>query len=79
MRKKIETNNKIDNNEKEKLEELIKKEKPKGYIPPEEEINILKNDISNSEQTYKNLIEIEEFFKPRKKKLKIIKSLIKLN
>lgn len=79
VEKKIETNNKIDNNEKEKLEELIKKEKPKGYIPPEEEINILKNDISNSEQTYKNLIEIEEFFKPRKKKLKIIKSLIRQN
>ena len=79
VEKKIETNNKIDINEKEKLEELIKKEKPKGYIPPEEEINILKNDISNSEQTYKNLIEIEEFFKPRKKKLKIIKSLIRQN
>ena len=79
VEKKIETNNKIDNNEKEKLEELIKKEKPKGYIPPEEEINIIKNDISNSEQTYKNLIEIEEFFKPRKKKLKIIKSLIRQN
>ena len=79
VEKKIETNNKIDNNEKEKLEELIKKEKPKGHIPPEEEINILKNDISNSEQTYKNLIEIEEFFKPRKKKLKIIKSLIRQN
>ena len=79
VEKKIETNNKIDNNEKEKLEELIKKEKPKGYIPPEEEINILKNDISNSEQTYKNLIEIEEFFKPRQKKLKIIKSLIRQN
>ena len=79
VEKKIETNNKIDINEKEKLEELIKKEKPKGYIPPEEEINIIKNDISNSEQTYKNLIEIEEFFKPRKKKLKIIKSLIRQN
>ena len=79
VEKKIETNNKIDINEKEKLEELMKKEKPKGYIPPEEEINILKNDISNSEQTYKNLIEIEEFFKPRKKKLKIIKSLIRQN
>ena len=79
VEKKIETNNKIDINEKEKLEELIKKEKPKGYIPPEEEIIILKNDISNSEQTYKNLIEIEEFFKPRKKKLKIIKSLIRQN
>ena len=79
VEKKIETNNKIDINEKEKLEELIKNEKPKGYIPPEEEINILKNDISNSEQTYKNLIEIEEFFKPRKKKLKIIKSLIRQN
>ena len=79
VEKKIETNNKIDNNEKEKLEELKKKKKPKGYIPPEEEINILKNDISNSEQTYKNLIEIEEFFKPRKKKLKIIKSLIRQN
>ena len=79
VEKKIETNNKIDINEKEKIEELIKKEKPKGYIPPEEEINILKNDISNSEQTYKNLIEIEEFFKPRKKKLKIIKSLIRQN
>ena len=82
VEKKLEANYKknINKNEKlEKLEQLKKKEKLKGHIPLEEEIQILKNDISNCEQTYKNLAEFEEFFKPRKKKLKIIKSLNKQN
>ena len=79
VEKKLEANYKKNINKNEKLEQLKKKEKSKGHIPLEEEIQILKNDISNSEQTYKNLAEFEEFFKPRKKKLKIIKSLNKQN
>lgn len=74
VKNKINEDGELSVNETERLEKLKKEEKPKGYIPPEKEIPILKNDISNSEQTLKNLIEFEDFFKPKKKKFKLFRN-----
>ena len=68
LEKKISGNTKISIKEMERLEKLKREEKPKGYIPPEKEIIMLKNDISNSENSYKHLEEFEEFFKQKKKR-----------
>ena len=66
LEKKISGNTKMSIIEMERLEKLKKEEKPKGYIPPEIEITMLKNDIDNTQNSYKNLAELEEFFKPKK-------------
>ena len=66
LERKISGNTKMSIKEMERLEKLKREEKPKGYIPPEVEISMLKNDISNCESSYKNLNELEEFFKPKK-------------
>ncbi len=67
LEKKLSGDTKVSIKEMERLEKLKKEEKPKGYIPPEVEITMLKNDISNCEKSYKNLVDLEEFFKPKKK------------
>lgn len=66
LEKKLSGNNKMSIKEMERLEKIKREEKPKGYIPPELEISMLKNDINNSEISYKNIVQLEEFFKPRK-------------
>jgi len=67
LEKKLSGDTKMSIKEMERLEKLRREEKPKGYIPPDVEITMLKNDISKSESSYKNLVELEEFFKPKKK------------
>ena len=48
--------------ESKRLEKIMMKEKPKGYIPPKKLIAKLKNDIKKSNNTYSNIIGIEKFF-----------------
>ena len=67
LEKKISGNTEINVKEKIRLEKLRQLEKPKGYIPPEVEIPMLKNDINKSENSIQNIVELEEFFKPRKR------------
>lgn len=74
VKNKLNEDAELSVNETERLEKLKKEEKPKGYIPPEKEIPKIKNDISNSEQTLKNLVEFEDFFKPKKKKFKLFRN-----
>ena len=66
MEKKITGNTKMNIKEMERIEKLKREEKPKGYIPPEVEISKLKDDISNCESSFKNIVDLEEFFKPKK-------------
>ena len=64
-------NSKLTHEEFEHLEKILQQEKPKGYVPPEVLIPKLKNDIIKSEDTCKNLINFELFFKPINKKRKL--------
>ena len=77
LEKRLRGINKMSVKEMERIEKIKREEKPKGYIPPDTEISMLKKDISNSETTYKNLVELEEFFKPKEKRF--ILSSIKRN
>ena len=56
VKRKIRGNYKLSLEEKERLQEIINKEKPKGYIPPDILIPMLQNDIAKSQNTYDNLI-----------------------
>ena len=64
-------NSKLTPGEVEHLEKILQQEKPKGYIPPEVLIPKLKNDIIKSDNTCKNLINFEQFFKPINRKRKL--------
>lgn len=55
----------------EHLNKIIKKEKPKGYIPPRIMIPKLKKDILRSKNTCDNLINFEKYFKEVDDKKKI--------
>ena len=72
IEQKIKGNNKISIKEMERIEKLKSEEKPKGYIPPEIEIPMLKDDITNCENSFKNIGELEEFFKPQKNKFSVL-------
>ena len=67
LEKKISGNSQVSVKEMERLEKLKNEEKPKGYIPPEVEIPMLKNDINNCENSLNNIVELEEFFKTKKR------------
>ena len=54
--RKITGDYRISVEERKRLDDIIKNEKPKGYIPPEELIPILQEDISKTQNTYNNLI-----------------------
>ena len=54
--RKITGDYRISVEEKNRLENIIKNERPKGYIPPEELIPMLKKDISETKNTYEHLI-----------------------
>ena len=56
LEKKLSGDTKMSIKGMERLEKLRREEKPKGYIPPDVEITMLKNDISKSESSYKNLV-----------------------
>ena len=70
LERKISGNSKMNIKEMERIEKLKREEKPKGYIPPQVEISWLKDDISNCESSFKNIVELEEFFKPKKNKFR---------
>ena len=54
--RKITGDYRISVEERKRLDDIIKNERPKGYIPPEELIPILQEDISKTQNTYNNLI-----------------------
>ena len=61
--------------ELDELNNKLKEEKSKGYIPPEIEIKQLKNDIDKTENSFNNLENFENFFK----KLKHDKNIVNYN
>ena len=67
LEKKISGNSQVSVKEMERLEKLKNEEKPKGYIPPEVEIPMIKNDINNCESSLNNIVELEKFFKTKKR------------
>ena len=53
----------LNSQEIEHFEKIEQNEKPKGYVPPEIEINKLKNDINDTQKSFRDLPEFENFFK----------------
>ena len=54
--RKINGSYKLNAEERSRIENIIKNEKPKGYISPEKLIPILKKEISKTQNTYDHLI-----------------------
>ena len=64
IRKKI-TGSKLKDEDLKKIELLKKKEKPKGYIPPNILIPQLQNEINQTKSTYENLEDFDKFFEEK--------------
>lgn len=64
--------------EMENLERIRNNEKSKGYLPPEVEISKLKNDITCTRNSCKNLDGFDSFFEALNKRKKIIEKFSRL-
>ena len=58
----------INSQEMENLHKIEENEMPKGYVPPQIEIDRLKNDINDTQKSFKDLPEFETFFEKLKKR-----------
>ena len=74
VEKKISGNIQINNKEMNRLKKLQEEEKPKGYIPPEVEIPMLKKDINSCESSLNNIVELDKFFNSKKREFPLKKN-----